>query len=352
MKKMDFSGLDTQMKDSRAKASSFSSTNTNNSTLLYDVKRFSNVNAFRFKADTSYKLRLVPYIVDETHPKVVDGTLSKGDPAYVLSFNTHYGVGLDKATVLCPKGTYGKSCPICEKASADYNEADGDKVQEDAAKSLFSRRRVMYNIVDLDHPEKGVQIINESFVLFEKSLLEALSNAEYSVASLCVGVDPNEYPQKYIKIMTATETMGKRSYVKFNFAFKDFNGELDEDALLEEAVPLHKYIKCLSDAELTSLLYGTPVKDDSDADDVSDDDVDEDDDSPIPPPSKKLSEAIPDAEAPARKIGTTSANPFTGEGMCPHEHVFGKDYYRFDECDECTNEDKCLKFKKAQKPNG
>ena len=74
----------------------------------------------------------------------------------------HYGIvkvptkdgGKRDVALVCPKKTYNQPCPICETAEELFK--GGSKKDRELAKSLLSRRRYFYNIVDRADTDAGV----------------------------------------------------------------------------------------------------------------------------------------------------------------------------------------------------
>lgn len=71
----------------------------------------------------------------------------------------HFGVGFDKRTVLCPRRTPGilLPCPICEHLDSKYRGVNSEEARE-MFSTAGSKIQYLYNIIDLDNPDEGVQI--------------------------------------------------------------------------------------------------------------------------------------------------------------------------------------------------
>ncbi len=76
----------------------------------------------------------------------------KGAKHYGHDIFVHYGVGGDRASYLCRNKMLGEDDPIHEER--EIARRDGD---EDYAKELEAKRRVLVWLVDRDHPKEGVQ---------------------------------------------------------------------------------------------------------------------------------------------------------------------------------------------------
>ena len=80
-------------------------------------------------------------------PPTWDGARHFGLDVYV-----HYGVGPDRQSYLCPHKMQEAPCPICEEREQARRDED-----EDYAKELEPKRRVLIYLIDRDHEKEGVQ---------------------------------------------------------------------------------------------------------------------------------------------------------------------------------------------------
>jgi len=353
-KKLNFGGLHKQYNDSVATKDAFSSVGKAASR-IFNNKVFGDVPFLKLEKDKTYKIRFVPYIVDETHPKVMQGRMDAGDAAYVFDY-THHVIGPNNTKVLCPNGTYGKPCPICDRQRLLRKEdADADEV-----KALKASRRVLYNVVLADEPSK-LYVLAESHFLFEKELLAELKKGdddgnEYDIADFCVGATDGE--GLALKVLIEEDKINGQPFNRYSFKVVKNKKEVDE-SVLDKAIPLHKSVIELPVSELESLLYGVSSSDD-------DDDEDEDD---IPAkkltigkkPDKKVEEDDEDEDdVPSKKASSVYAEtdddedddddtPAYKASECPHGYDFGVDVNREDECDDCPLYEECYAEKKRRK---
>lgn len=126
---------------------------------------------YKPKAGTNH-IDFVPYVVkSDRHPD----KLPVGTPDYVLTLFVHRSVGAAKDNFICLNSQYGKPCPICE--AREVLKLDPDATKEEINK-LYPKKRCWYNVIDLDSKDKNqpVQIFEESHYLFEKELLEFVTN--------------------------------------------------------------------------------------------------------------------------------------------------------------------------------
>ena len=125
------------------------------------------VEFFTPKAGTA-ELDFLPYRVTvDNHSHAKNGEL-----AFSLKFLMHRGIGVDEnSNFICPR-TVGKPCPICEyvgKLNKDRN-ANKDLIQE-----LKAKEREVFNVVDLNQENKGVQLFEVSTYNFSEKLYEEIA---------------------------------------------------------------------------------------------------------------------------------------------------------------------------------
>jgi len=134
---------------------------------VLDLSSQDDVNFYKPEKGTD-KIDILPYIVSTNkHP-----TEKKGDYDYLLDIYIHFGIGANENTVVCPKKTYGKPCPVCEELVDLYKE------DKDEAQKITAKRRCIYNVIDLDNEDKGIQLFDVSHYLFEKELLDELNEVD------------------------------------------------------------------------------------------------------------------------------------------------------------------------------
>lgn len=83
--------------------------------------------------------------------RIVPPTWEEADH-YGLDIYMHYGIGPDRQSYLCLNKMKGEACPICEER--EQLKRDGD---DEAAKEIEPKRRVLIYLVDRDHPKEGLQ---------------------------------------------------------------------------------------------------------------------------------------------------------------------------------------------------
>ena len=248
-----------------------------------------------------HRINIIPYVIkSKNHPLVKSGEAEIGEVDYVLDFYTHRNVGPGEKTVLCLKNTFGKPCPICEKASA-LRKAGKEK----EANALKPSRRVVYNIEDLKEPGE-LKVFETSHYLFEKELIEEARDDDEG--GFIDFADVKE--GKEIKFRASKVTKNNMEFTEFkSFAFEDRDEELDQK-LLKSAINFDELLEVPSYEEVEKILYGEDDEDDDedekpkkkskhvddDEDDEDDDDEDDEDDEPAPKSKKSKSKSDEDDE--------------------------------------------------------
>jgi len=77
----------------------------------------------------------------------------------------HFGIGPESQTVACLR-PFRKRCYICEQVSKLWSS--GLEQDQDTARRIGRANRYLWNIIDLQEPEKGVQILSCGVKLFEQ----------------------------------------------------------------------------------------------------------------------------------------------------------------------------------------
>lgn len=220
-----------------------------------------------FKPDvnnTENKINILPYtIASANHPEVVAGRAQVGDPDYVLDIWVHRNLGPDKVTLLCPKKTYGHSCPCCDEVSRLYAEH-----QDAAAKVLQASRRVYYNVQPYGRNgfEQVSQVFGVSHYLFGKELMEE--------ANACLkgkGVVPfANLSDGKVVAFRPVETAGKGGKMTEFKSFKFLDREEEiTDAVLSQCISFDALLTVPTVKELEDAMYGSGDSGENDPQDQS-----------------------------------------------------------------------------------
>ena len=116
------------------------------------------------------RVDVLPYRVGEGNPFADAGELH-----YERTYWAHRGVGANQDTYVCPAKTADKRCPICEHLAKLQRDPDAD---EELIKSLLPKERQLWNVIDVEDRDEGVQLWDISFHLFGKLLDDEIRNVD------------------------------------------------------------------------------------------------------------------------------------------------------------------------------
>lgn len=302
------------------------------------------------------QLDIMPYIVsDENHPDRDDKLeiAVPGELWYKRPFRIHRSIGSGNDSFVCPT-SINKKCPICEYRTKRMKEG-ADKEETDALKASL---RNLYVVIPINHKELDEKpyIWDISQYLFQNLLNDELQeNSDYEVF-------PDLEEGYTLKIRFDEKSIGKN---KFNEASRiDFvkREEMYEESILDDIPDLDKVLKILSYQELERKFL------EIDDDDTTDETVNEETDKkPVRrkrPIETKDEDEENEERKPARKRPSTpdpepdeakdepirrshpgkepEKKPGKSSDRCPHEHKFGVDTDKYDECNKCKIWDDCI----------
>lgn len=325
------------------------------------------------------EIDIIPYIVKtKNHP----GGVAPGYEDYLLDVWVHRYVGPMEVTVLCLNRTYGHPCPICEEMKS-IKDQGGSKEE---LKGLTPSRRCFYNIIDLDHEDKGIQLWEISHFLFEKELLEEAETAEDSFVYFS---DIEE--GRTIQFRASEEEMTGNKFFKFkSFTFK--KRDPYSETILKETLPLDEMLIIPTYDEVRNAFYGLDADGESVTKGGKKENTDDDDDDDAPKKSgksgvskfrrgaTKSDEEEPEDDTPEEDEKPSRGRSNRGEAVtqrmargearggsgkkagkesdedetpptrergkkkgqeCPYGHRFGQDCDEQDDCKECEVWDAC-----------
>ena len=308
------------------------------------------------------RINIVPYrIKTKIHPLVRAAATEVGELDYVMDFWQHPQIGSAQENVVCPKKTFGKPCPLCELAAEA--KAKGRKDDQDALKP---KRRVVYNVIDANKPEKGILVFDVSHYLFEKELIEeARASGEDGQIVDFADIEAG----KVVLFRGSSASIGKgQDYLEFKgFKFIDRDEPLDE-SLIDEAISFDEVMRVHSADEIEKILHDVDDDDDEPEEErpaktkarARDDEDDE-------PPAKKSKVKDEDDDDGVAKKGASSVARDDGKavrkvkedepeekaekpkGKCTFGHTFGVDCDKDDDCDKCKDWDACAKAQPKKK---
>lgn len=285
------------------------------------LKLPSGCNIVTWSKDGVYRYDILPYELKKNHgnPFAKRFGLGEGDLYFERTYYTHRLPGEGNDSYACLKRNFNKPCPICEEVARLAKEG----ASEDDYKPLRAKQRQLFNFVDKDEEDKGVQVFDSSTFGFGE-LLDTRVNSADEDDQFDTFADPES--GKTLKI-TAKEQPGMKKFFKaVDIQFKDRPAYGDD--ILEKTFNLDDLVNELSYAELKKRFFAEPEEEpkaaDEDGDDAPpartdkkrtdkpkaapqpDDDDDDDDDAP-PARSGKAPTTKPSAagKTPSRPATTT-----------------------------------------------
>jgi hypothetical protein len=302
-------------------------------------------------------INIIPYrIATKHHPMVRAGSAKVGDFDYVLDIWVHRNVGPDGVDVICPKKNYGKACPICAQAQEFKNEG-----KKDEASDLRPSRRVVYNVIDVNNPDEGIQVFDTSHFLFEKELVEA--SREDGEGQTIDFADPKE--GRSVKFRGSMTSLGGNEFMEFkSFSFPERDPV--NPKMMDKTHQLDAMMKVMSNEDISAVLFGDGDDDEDDEDDEDSAPVRghaKDDDEDEPAPRSRHREEADDDDPPARASRSKAQDDDEDEPAAPKHSkahkaqdddddepaakcpvkggAYGKDADKYDECEGCKLWGKC-----------
>ena len=300
------------------------------------------------------RLSIIPFEVTRANADGID----IGELWYKAQVKVHTAVGVNKQMVICPK-MFNKKCPICEmeqelaEAGADWNDKE--------RQALRAKTREVYNVINMDKPEDGIQILEASYNVFGKKLDAEIEDDE---ANGCFP-DPDE--GLIVVARGVKASFAGRDYIDIDKLTFEERDALD-DEVLNDAVDLHAALKIMTYDELVNLINGgedeetpkpkksiksksKPVDDEDDYDDDEDEEEEAETRRPAPRGAKKKAEPEeePDEDENEPETPQNEDVPFDPDEEEDEEEeseckFFGKKCgYDDDACDECDNWKACRK---------
>ncbi len=186
---------------------------------------------------------IIPYeVTEDTNPSA-----KKGELWYERTYFRHGQVGIENKTIVCPTRTISKPCPICEHRNILLKDYDKNEAEIKATKTS---ERQIFNVIDVEKPDDGIQILDISYFCFGEVLdNELLEDEEY-------GVYPDLENGLTIKTRFKNESIGNFEFPKasrIDFEKRDPY----EDSILEEVANLDTILNILSYKEIKALFFET-----------------------------------------------------------------------------------------------
>ncbi|MDR2170705.1 MAG: hypothetical protein LBP59_11230 [Planctomycetaceae bacterium] len=199
------------------------------------------------------KLDVLPYRVKhpDKHKYAVDGLW------YVCNYAVHKNVGGNITSIICPKHTWGKPCPICEHIlTLNYN----DPVEQAQIKAYRPQHRELYNVINLDDGKQYV--LDQPTFLFGDKLNDLIKNADEDDEHYQYFADLEVGSTLKINIGQFALANKQKYYAATQIEFKQRKNKYDE-SILDQMVDLDSCLVRLSYKEIES-LFNNHHLDDSD----------------------------------------------------------------------------------------
>ena len=220
----------------------------------------------------------------------------------------HFGVGVDRKPIVCARRLQDEACYICEQVDGLRKSEDPRDVE--LSTQIASRRRVFYNIIDLDDIESGVQVFSSGVTIF-KELLMYVADPDWG--------DITDPEQGYDIVL---DREGTGIDTKYNVRAKKNPTALIDPALLDELRDLDDMVGILPYEQVKAIYEGEEF-------------VKEEKEKEEPTKTKK--------ESPSAEIEKVDAEEEEGEEI-EEKPCFAKDYNELDPvCLSCERRGDCRK---------
>ena len=254
---------------------------------------------------------------------------SIGDDNYKLEYWRHTEVGPEDNMVLCLLKTYGKPCPICEERDRMIAELEAKKVAEPwkdkGVAALKPKQRCLYNVIDLNASEKGMQIFDHNWAHFEHELF---ARATYKNPDFALFAD---FEEGYTVEFRGAQSDFSEKYIEpkdFDFEPRD---PYNEKEIRSQTYPFDAMLNIPTYEEVQNMFMG----------------VEGEEDEPEPPKKERKKKAEPKSEKeekPARGRRGKAKDDLPPEEdidifNCPAGCIAGKDWDNQPACKECADDD-------------
>jgi len=290
---------------------------------LLDFSRYPKMT--KYKPATRNYLDFIPYwIKTDIHPQKVPHY------DYKLDIWAHKDVGIDNQRILCLKKTYKQRCPICEERDRLLDSGVNWKSPEVSA--LKPVRRCIYNVIDLNEPDKGIQIFERAFAHFEKLLIK-----EVQENNDCFFFDVDE--GLTVAWRGEEEKFGNHSYMQCERIDFEKRESVYPEEVMDEAIPLDQVLKIPTYEYVRALFLGEELPEEGYEvhhieEDEEEQSIPQKKETPPPKPVREDATEIPDEKPTVhrrKRIKEPAAN------VCPFNHTFGTDNQEHEDCDSCPN---------------
>jgi hypothetical protein len=307
---------------------------------LLDISNYEEVEFYQVKKGEN-AIDIIPYEVkSKRHPK----GRKIGSLDYKLSVAAHKsGAGALEGSILCLKYTFGKPCPICEERKRMLDSGQFSKDDEEIKKLNFSKR-VIYNVIDTQEPDKGIQLFSTSDYEVQKEIIE---KAKYSAKGEGEFIAFADLDEGYTVTFRGAKRLGDyKGFKPKDFDFEEREENYNEDILndvyqLDEmlCIPTYKEVKNIF------LGIGNEEEDEVEEDEVEEDEVEEDEVEEDEVEEDEVEEDEVEEHKSLRKkqnktrTRKTSIKKKKIKSKCIAGGVFGQDCEEYEEfCNQCHEE--------------
>ena len=214
----------------------------------------SDVKFFSLDKVGTRRVDVIPYKVGKGNPYCE----TVGELFFERTFYEHRDIGVNQEKFVCPAKTVNKRCPICDYINKLNRDPNADP---ELIKALAPRQRQLFNVIDIEDRDEGVQIWDISFHLFGKLLDAEIRNAdEDEEYEFFADLDGGQT----LKLGITDKVIGKGKpfYEVETIGFKKRQEEYDEE-ILEQTHCLDDILRILDYDKLKAIFLQT---DDSDED--------------------------------------------------------------------------------------
>lgn len=212
----------------------------------------SGVSRFKLDGTKSKRIDIIPYIVGEGNPDA-----DPGQKYISRTFYQHRGIGPDNRAYICLWETYKKRCPICEERNRLRNEDPDDEM----AKKLKPSKRQLWNVIDVDNPDAGIQIWDVSHFYFGEQLFVAVQSSDEDEGHKYFADPETGFT---LKLTVEQGSSGGKNDLKISRV--DFRPRKKQygKSIIKEAVCLDELLKPLSYKELKKVFLQSSDEEEDD----------------------------------------------------------------------------------------
>lgn len=354
---------------------------------------------FKPKKEVHY-LDVIPFVISDEHNPDVQSDLvhfkkddpnrlKPGDQWHSRRFFIHRNVGSENKAYLCPLQNQGKACPICEysknrkEEGADYEEL----------KQYRPKERWLLNVIDIKSEDKKVMVWDVSDFPFGQKLVKELTQEDEDYNNFAELEDGLT-----MKLRFETKKFGKNSYLEVDKLDFIERKKHYKESIIDKAYDLDELLVYSSYATIESaFLMGVEQEEtdddekeerqssntkkkrepepelEEDEDEVEqeeeeerkpkakpkkkkepepeeeDDSVDEEEEEEeVEPPARTSRRGTPKKEEKKKSKKDDDEDEEEEEPTCPAGAEFGKDFDKYEDCDECENVKACLRASRNQ----